>query len=128
MYLRAIVNGNSSISPVKVISNDKEEELIPQIYGYRGFKEGGVYLEIPAEKVVAIVFKWEVNIENKDQYNFGVQIQPGLSQINNQLIVRFDKENYSSYTDGVTLTKEGNYLYNTSLLDDIVVSFRRNNE
>lgn len=128
-YLRVWVPGDSGFGEIELVDRrGGREKIAPEAYAARGFKEGGVWVEVPGGAVVGVLFRWEsesqVFTETKGEYQFLWRKQPGEKDY--PAIVNFAwPEGAQVVEKAAALTKEAADSYNTPLPQKFIFTFSR---
>ncbi|KKQ97967.1 MAG: hypothetical protein UT24_C0017G0016 [Candidatus Woesebacteria bacterium GW2011_GWB1_39_12] len=118
-YLRLFVPGGAGFSPPEIIGLQGKESTDLDIRGIRGFKEAGLFLEVPGRETKAISFLWEsgssYSYERPGEYKLYWWKQPGLKDFPLELLIKTPSKLNFKATHPFVLT-DGNLLrYNTLL-------------
>jgi hypothetical protein len=120
--VRVIVPGNSGFQPVELVKNNGNSVIGPEISGYRGYKEAGVEVEIPAGEAVALIYNWESGVEidlsKHGSYVINFKKQSGKMNYPFSMKLSLAIKPKIVNSEPFSLTESGNYIYNTSLLTD----------
>lgn len=123
-YVRVLAPEDSGFGPVEVVDGQTRKNIEPEVYGIRGHKEAGVFVELSPGETKALIFTWEsgtdIGLDKNGDYLFYLRKQAGV--LNYPIEVKFDfpeNTNVSGDPD-LTLTSEGLVGYNTLLSRDFV--------
>lgn len=124
-YVRVLIPGDAGLESIEVITKDKKEIVEPEIYGFGGFKEAGIYIKLEAGESKVLVFNWEsgtaVNFNETGRYVNVIRKQPGLKSYPASIKVSVPKSLMAK--DTRSLTWQGMYSYNTALSKDFMEIF-----
>ena len=122
-YIRFLVPEDSQ--NITVFSNygQDRQKLIPEITDVRGHKEVGVLVEVLAGENRSIEFNWDQELSDRvgSYYGYfrkqaGVDNYPINISISSPIKILGSQPSF-------TLTDQGNYVYNTTLVKDLVFGF-----
>lgn len=125
-YVRALTNANSGFSPIKITTEENEEEKHPDIYGVSGYKEAGIYLEFKPLETKRIRFFWENSFNNTTdlkRYSVLFRKQPGESEYPIEIDFNSNSKEIVRSSPSYSLTSDGVWSYNTNLLNDFESDF-----
>ena len=125
-YLRLFVPGNVGFSPSEIIGFQGRESKDLEVRGIRGFKEAGLFYEIPARQTQAISFLWEsgssYSYEKAGEYKLYLWKQPGLKNTPLEIQVKAPSKLNLKATHPFSLTNENLLRYNTLLSQDLTLN------
>ncbi|OGM20766.1 hypothetical protein A2714_03755 [Candidatus Woesebacteria bacterium RIFCSPHIGHO2_01_FULL_38_9] len=120
-YLRLITTFDSGFEPVEIVSRETEKKDL-ESKGVRGFKEVGVFVEIPAREVKAVIFKWESGsthtYKQGGEYKLLWRKQSGIAEYPIKIRISHPHELIFSSKEPFTLTDGDSFEYNTTLSQD----------
>jgi hypothetical protein len=125
-HLRVLVNADSGFDQVEIVGTEFKENLTPEVFATKGYKEAGVLVEILPKETKAIVFNWEsgseLNFSREGEYALYWRKQAGV--IDRLINIEVDIPEKMKVKDGqlFSLTEDGLYGYNTKLLEDFTTS------
>lgn len=122
-YIRLLVPEDSLA--INVVSNigQNTESLLPEVNNSKGRKEVGVMVEVLAGETKNITFTWSNNFESPpDWYSLLIRKQAGVESHPLTVNVDTDKQ-VLGVNPAFSLTGEGRYVYNTTLVKDLFVKF-----
>lgn len=122
-YIRMVVPKNSKFLPVEIVNKKNTELKELEVFGTRGQKEGGVYIEVPKGETVGLSFFWEesasFDVSQNGSYILSLHKQPGVTDYPISLQVDFPiGHEFSTFSDEF-LTNGGIFKYNTVLSKDL---------
>jgi hypothetical protein len=122
-YVRLLVPEGSSDILVQNAYGQNLQTLTPDITNSKGRKEVGVVVEILAGESKKLTFFWSNGInQHLDYYSFYYRKQAGVDAY--PITIDFSSPiNILGSNPVFSLTDEGNYLYNTTLVQDLFVKF-----
>ena len=123
-YLRLVANAGSGFTPTSVFWNDTKVEIMPEVYGFKGNKEAGVYVEIEPNQTKAIVFNWESGedkiFSEDNDYALYIRRQPGVKNYPARITLNIPEKLGYTLDLPYSLTEEGGLVYNTILSRDFI--------
>ena len=121
VYLRILVTGDSEITSVGEITGGSILRIPPDIVETKGRKEIGIPVEVFAGQTKNIEFVWKtIPKEGEMVGSYGVYIRKQAGVGDDPFTLEIDSNGLNLKTlPHFTLTKEGNYVYNTVLARDL---------
>lgn len=123
-YVRFLIPEKTTVVDVIVNHGQTSEKLLPDITVSRGYKEVGVLVEVLAGEKKQLIINWITeSFRSTGQYNLLFRKQSGVDSypITMRIKTPFGRILASSPT--FSLTEEGHYIYNSTLVRDINVRF-----
>lgn len=118
-YTRVFTKGDAGFSPVTILKVDGNASIDPEVYGVRGMKEAGVYIEIPAGKTFGLEYSWEsaeeVTLDANGSYELSFFKQPGVDPFPLSIQVTLPLSSAFSVESSGFLTKGDSFAYNSVL-------------
>ncbi len=128
MYVRVFTSGDAGFSPVTVLKVDGNTSIEPEVYGIRGMKEAGVYVEIPAGKTYGLEYNWESastgTFNENGSYVFSFFKQPGVASFPISLAGTIPLSGGFSLESNGFLTKGDSFAYNSVLTEDLKIEIK----
>ncbi len=122
-YVRVFTLENSGFSPVTVLKVDGNSVIDPEVYGSKGMKEAGVYVEIPGKKTYGLEYGWESASTGKfdanGTYILSVFKQPGVTAYPFSATLAMPPSKGFSFESSGFLTKGDGFAYNSVLTEDL---------
>jgi hypothetical protein len=122
-FLRVLVPLDSLLFNAKVGDLKSQTEIQVSENSTETYKEGGVWIEVMPGETKRVIFSWQglanIDFENEGYYQVTVRKQAGTMADPISWAVFMPNNVKAETTEKFTLTKEGFYLYNTSLVRDI---------
>jgi hypothetical protein len=128
-YLGIATTTPAGFSPATIIEGGEKRQIDGDVFAGDGYVQKYVYLEILAKETKTISFYWEQEyMDNISKYRITVLKQPfGLgSNLFLSLKIKPKTGAFLASDDDFVLTKDGELVYNTYLLEDLDVVFYRN--
>lgn len=123
-YVRVLVPDDSGFGPVDIVGEERKETTTPEVYGIRGHKEAGVFLELLPGETKALVFSWEggtdVDFDKNGEYLFYLRKQAGAVPYPIEVRFGFPAEVLTLGIPSFSLTNQGLVGYNIILARDFL--------
>ena len=123
-YIRFLISGETSGFSIQSMSGQSIENLTADVIDTKGRKEVGTLIEVLPGQSKKIIFSWKTQISMSQISSYGLYImkQAGIDGYPISLSLSIPGE--AKATDSrFTLTKTGNYVYNTTLDKDLFARF-----
>jgi hypothetical protein len=126
-YVRLLIPDNAEVVNIESIAGQNQETLIPEVTEEKGRKEAGVMVDVLNGQNKTIVFSWKSQINVGSLYTaYGLYLRKQAGTDADPLTVDIKPEGVITTADPrFSLTQEGDYVYNTTLAQDLFTSFSR---
>ncbi len=125
VYLRLLMPDDAELTSVRAVSSGVEQELSPEITEAKGRREVGVLIEVLGGTSKDVVFDWEtVNATGQNWKSYGLYFRKQAGVDVDPLRIVLESGEYQIKTlPTFTLTRQGAYVYNTTLSQDFFSRF-----
>lgn len=122
-YIRLLVPEEATDISAMTTFGQSIQNLIPDITAVRGRKEVGIIVEVLGGETKTITYSWNEKLDKPiDQYGFYFRKQAGVDDYPLSVSVILPAKLLAS-NPAFTLTNHGNYVYNTTLTQDLFARF-----
>jgi hypothetical protein len=126
-YVRLLIPDDAEVVNIESIAGQNQETLTPEVTEEKGRKEAGVLIDVLNGQNKTIVFSWKSQINAGSPYTtYGLYLRKQAGTDVDALTVDIKPEGVVTTADPrFSLTREGDYVYNTTLAQDLFTSFSR---
>lgn len=126
-YVRLLVPDDADVVNIESIAGQNQESLAPDITEEKGRKEAGVLIDVLNGQNKTVVFSWKTQINSGSPFTaYGMYLRKQAGTAADSLTVDIKPEGVVTAADPrFSLTREGDYVYNTTLAGDLFTSFSR---
>jgi hypothetical protein len=124
-YIRLLIPGDAEVVNIESITGQNQETLTPEVTEEKGRKEAGVLVDVLNGQNKTIVFSWKSQINTSSPYTlYGLYLRKQAGTDADPLTVDIKPVGVITTPDPrFSLTREGDYVYNTTLAQDLFTSF-----
>ena len=123
-YLRVLVPSDAGVGLVEYVSKDERKKEEAQVFGMKGNKEMGSYVELKAGEAIAVIYSWEsgTDLDTNEEGEYGIKWfkQSGTENYPVEIKVVVNSQNMEFSSTNLNLTEENRFGYNTNLSRDNV--------
>jgi len=126
-YLRILIPSDSVLASIVSYNGNAQESLTPELTEAKGHKEAGVLVEILAGNTKDIEFSWTSGTGGTLPFvNYGLYVRKQAGTDADPINVNIDGMGLQPNPDPrLTLTRQGGYSYNTTLVRDLFFRLSR---
>ncbi len=124
-YLRLLMPSDATLLSVKSVSSGVEQMLSPEIVETKGRREVGVLVEVLGGSSKDVVFAWKTdNTTGQNWKSYGLYFRKQAGVGDDPLhVILAGAQGQIKTLPAFTLTREGDYVYNTTLRQDFFSRF-----